>query len=48
MSILTFDFITGFSVGIELFFGDDAMDGDQFAVCLDLGIFRLTYIKQKK
>jgi hypothetical protein len=38
------NFITGFSVGLELFLGDDLEENDKFACNIDLGIFRMTYV----
>jgi len=38
------NFITGVSVGIEFYTGDDLMDGDKFAVTLDLLIIRFTLV----
>lgn len=44
--IILADFITGMSVGVELFMGDDLEPGDKFAFQLDLLIFRFTFIFQ--
>jgi len=43
MSILV-DFITGVSVGIELYMGEDLAPGDKFALTLDVVIIRVTFI----
>ena len=44
INLFNFSFITGFSIGIEFYTGDALMDGDKFAMTLDLGIVRLTYV----
>ena len=41
---ILFDFISGFCVGIEIFTGDDLLEGDKFALTLDLGIIRVSYV----
>ncbi len=38
------NFITGVSVGIEFYTGDDLIEGDKFAVTLDLLIIRFTLV----
>lgn len=38
------DFISGVSLGIEFFTGDDLMEGDKFAMTIDLLIVRITYV----
>jgi hypothetical protein len=38
------DFITGVSLGIELFTGSDLAPGDKFACTIDFFIVRLTYV----
>lgn len=38
------EFITGMSVGIEIFIGEDCQPEDQFALKLDLLIVRVTFI----
>jgi len=47
MTIL-FDFISGVSVGIEFYSGEDTFEGDKFAVTLDLFIVRFTVIVHEK
>lgn len=47
MTIL-FDFISGVSVGIELYTGEDVFEGDKFALTLDLFIIRFTLIIHQK
>ena len=47
INLISFDFITGMSVGIELFLGDDLQDGDSFAMTIDLLIIRVTYVRSK-
>jgi len=42
--ILLADFITGMSVGIEFFTGEDLEPGDSFAMQVDLLIIRFTLI----
>lgn len=32
------------NLGIEIFTGDDVMDGDKFAIKLNLLIFSITYV----
>ena len=44
MTIL-FDFISGVSVGIEVYSGEDVFEGDEFAITIDLFIVRFTLIK---
>lgn len=44
MNIINFSFITGLSFGIELFLGDALDEGDSFAMTIDLGIIRFTYV----
>ena len=41
------DFISGVSLGIEFYTGDDLMEGDSFALTIDLAIIRFTLIKHK-
>ena len=36
--------ISGFCLGIEFFFGEDLIQGDKFAMNIDLGIIRINYI----
>lgn len=38
------NWITGMNLGIEIFTGDDVMDGDKFAIKLNLLIFSITYV----
>ena len=47
MTVLA-DFISGVSVGIELYTGKDVFEGDKFALTLDLFIIRFTLIIHKK
>ena len=43
--VFSFDFISGMSIGVELFFRDDLVDpDDNFAIDIDLGILRLSYL----
>ena len=44
MHLVHLYFITGMCFGIEFFIGDALVEGDKFAMNLDLGIARLTYI----
>ena len=41
---ISLDFISGMSIGIEFFTGEDLMPGDRFAMTIDLVIFRITFI----
>ena len=47
MTILA-DFISGVSVGIELYIGEDVFEGDKFALTLNLFILRFTFIVHQK
>ena len=47
INLFSFDFITGMSVGIEFFVGEDLQDGDSFAMTIDLLIIRVTYVRSK-
>jgi hypothetical protein len=47
MNIILFDFISGMSIGIELFTGDDLEEEDVFAMQIDLLILRITYIRKR-
>ena len=47
MTVLA-DFISGISVGIELYTGKDVFEGDKFALTLDLFIIRFTLIIHQK
>lgn len=38
------EFITGMSVGVELFMGKDLLPGDKFAMKIDLVIVRFTLV----
>lgn len=42
--MLVASWITGMSVGIEFFTGDDLEEGDKFAMVLNLAIVRLTLV----
>ncbi len=42
------EFISGVSVGIELYTGEDVFEGDKFALTLDLFIIRFTLIIHQK
>ena len=42
------NFISGVSVGIELYSGEDTYTGDKFAVTVDLFIIRFTLIVHEK
>ena len=44
LHIFNLNFITGVSVGIEIFTGDATLPGDKFAVTIDLFIIRFTYV----
>ena len=44
MNIFLLEFITGMSLGIEFFFGEDLEPQDKFAMCVDILILRITYI----
>lgn len=44
MHSIYLNWITGMNLGIEIFTGDDVMDGDKFAVKLNLLIFSITYV----
>lgn len=44
MHILTANFISGMSLGIVFYTGDDLESGDKFAMTLDLFIVRITYV----
>ena len=46
--IILADFITGLSIGFELFMGEDLEPGDRFAIQIDLVIYRFTFIFHKK
>lgn len=39
------DFIPGLVFGIEIYLGEDLEDGDVFAMNLNFGIFRITYVR---
>ena len=39
------DFIPGLVFGIEIFIGEDLADDDTFAMNINLGIVRLTFIR---
>ena len=41
---LFYDLICGFSIGIEFVDSDDLNEGDLFAMFVDLGILRITYV----
>lgn len=47
MHNLYFTPISGIKLGLELFFGDDLMEGDKFAANLDLLFLRITYVIEK-
>ena len=47
INLFSFDFITGMSIGIEFFLGDDLQEGDTFAMTIDLLIIRITYVRSK-
>jgi hypothetical protein len=47
MNLVFIDFITGVCLGLEIFTGDDAEPDDVFAVCIDLLIVRITYVRKK-
>ena len=47
MTVLA-DFISGVSVGIELYTGKDVFEGDKFALTIDLFILRFTFIVHQK
>jgi len=47
MNIILLDFISGMSIGIELFTGDDLEEDDVFAFQIDLLILRITYIRKR-
>lgn len=40
-------FISGFVFGLEVFLGEDLIEGDTFAMTLSLGILRITYIRSR-
>lgn len=42
--MFNFDFISGVSVGIEFFTGEALLEGDKFAMTIDLFIVRFTYV----
>ena len=44
MNIFNVSFITGLSFGLELYLGDALQEDDKFAMTLDLGIIRFTYV----
>jgi len=45
--IVNLDFITGVSVGLEFYLGEDAAPEDVFAVTMDFVIIRITLLKRK-
>ena len=47
MKYVFFDFITGMSVGLEIFTGEDLEPDDSFAMTIDLLILRITYVVKK-
>lgn len=48
MHTILLDFISGVSVGVEFFLGEDLAEGDKFAMTLDLFIVRFTYVISEK
>jgi len=40
-------FISGLVIGLEFFLGDDLMDGDTFAMTLNLGVVRITFVRSR-
>ena len=38
------DFISGVSLGVKLFLGDGLMEGDKFAISIDLLMVNITYV----
>ena len=47
MNVILLDFISGMSIGIEFFTGDDLEEEDQFAMQLDLLILRITFVRKR-
>lgn len=41
---LFFNWISGMNVGIEVYTGDDLMEGDKFAIKFNLLILSVTYV----
>ena len=46
-NLFDLDFISGISIGLEVFIGDDAAPEDLFAITVDLLIFRFTYVRRR-
>ncbi len=44
MHILGIDFISGFCLGLEFFFGDQLEEDEKFAFNINLGILRIYYV----
>lgn len=44
--MVLFNFISGVSVGIEFYTGEDLVEGDKFAMTIDLVIVRFTFVVQ--
>ena len=44
MNLICFSFITGMSLGIKFYTGDDLDEGDRFAMSIDLFIINITYV----
>jgi hypothetical protein len=47
MNLILLDFISGMSLGIELFIGDDLEEDDVFAMQIDMLIIRITYVRKR-
>ncbi len=48
MHNIMLSWITGMSLGIEFYTGEDVVEGDKFAMTIDLFIVRLTYVLSEK
>lgn len=47
MNLILLDFISGMSIGIEFFTGEDLDPEDVFACQVDLFIFRITFVRKR-
>lgn len=47
MNLILLDFISGMSIGIEFFTGEDLDPEDVFAMQVDLLIIRITFVRKR-